>query len=54
MDGNEVGGKDVSEGCSSVSINTQSARMAAEKVVVEIRKQWYFISVRFLFLDIWN
>jgi len=33
-------------------VNVQSARMAGEKVVVEIRKQWYIVSVCFLYLGI--
>jgi len=35
-------------------VNVQSARMAGEKVVVEIGKQWYIVSVCFLYLSIWH
>ena len=34
-------------------VNTQSARMAGEKVVMEIGRRWYIISIGFLYLDIW-
>jgi len=30
-------------------VNTQLARMAGERVVVEIGKPWYLVSVRFPF-----
>jgi len=33
-------------------VNVQSARMAGEKAVVEIRKQWYIVSVCSLYLSI--
>jgi len=31
-------------------VNRQSARIAGEKVVVEIGKKWYIVSVRFFFI----
>ena len=36
-----------------VVVNTQLARMAGEKVVVEIWKRWYSVNVRFLYFGIW-
>ena len=37
----------------AVVVNTQSARMVAEKAVVEIRKQGYSVSIGFLPFSIW-
>ena len=34
----------------AVVVNTQAARMAGEKAVVEIGKWWYVVSVNFLLL----
>ena len=50
MDGDMVGGQMSERDSVMLVVNMQSARIAAEKVVVEIGKWWYFVSVRFVLL----